>query len=79
MDFIKVWCEYDMSGQFGGNSNEEVFIVSDSLTDAEIDSLVCKELQWIWKDVMEEDAQAENIIEARLAGWEYITIQNLGS
>lgn len=24
---VKVWCEYDISGSFGGNNNEEVFQV----------------------------------------------------
>lgn len=24
---IKVWCEYDINGSFGGNNNEEVFQV----------------------------------------------------
>ena len=22
---IRVWCEYDINGRFGGNNNEEVF------------------------------------------------------
>ncbi len=78
MGYIKVWCEYDMNGQFGGNSNEEVFAVPDSMTEEAIEDIVLKELDWIWKGVQEEDAEASNIIEAGLAGWEYITIQNLG-
>lgn len=31
MEHIKVWCEYDFSGGFGGNNNEEIFEVSTSL------------------------------------------------
>jgi hypothetical protein len=79
MRYIKVWCEYDMNGQFGGNSNEEVFAVPDSMPEEEIKDIVLKELDWIWNDVKEENEEAADIIEAGLAGWEYITIQNLGS
>lgn len=31
-ELIKVWCEYDISGSFGGNNNEEVFQVVFPLT-----------------------------------------------
>ncbi len=68
-----------MNGQFGGNSNEEVFAVPDSMPEEEIKDIVLKELDWIWNDVKEEDEEAADIIEAGLAGWGYITIQNLGS
>jgi hypothetical protein len=78
MGYIKVWCEYDMNGQFGGNSNEEVFAVPDSMTEEEIKDIVLKQLDWLWNDV-KEDEEAADIFDAGLAGWEYITIQNLGS
>ena len=31
MNFIKVWCEFDISGEFGDNNYEEVFIVTEGL------------------------------------------------
>lgn len=37
---IKVWCEYDISGSFGGNNNEQCLLISDQLTQEEIDNLV---------------------------------------
>lgn len=28
---VKVWCEYDISGQFGGNNNEEVITLTGNI------------------------------------------------
>ncbi len=44
MKFISVWCEYDFNGAFGGNNNEEAFIVDESLSDDEIEAKVVTEL-----------------------------------
>ena len=38
--YIKVWFEYDFSGDFGANNNEEVFQVSECATPEEIDKMV---------------------------------------
>lgn len=40
MNYIKVWCEYDISGDFGGNNNEDIFVVSDSLSSQDIDQIL---------------------------------------
>ncbi|CAM0065508.1 hypothetical protein VPHF86_0296 [Vibrio phage F86] len=44
MKFISVWCEYDFNGAFGGNNNEEAYIVDDSLSVDEIEAKVVAEL-----------------------------------
>lgn len=33
---VHVWCEYNISGSFGGNNNEEVVNVEDNLTENQI-------------------------------------------
>lgn len=43
-NFIKVWCEYDFSGSFGGNNNEEIFMVDSELSQTEIEELVLTKL-----------------------------------
>lgn len=35
MKYIKVWCEYDIGGNFGGNNNEEVFCIMNDTLDIE--------------------------------------------
>ncbi|CAL9995393.1 hypothetical protein VPHK567_0378 [Vibrio phage K567] len=40
MKYISVWCEYDINGTFGGNNNEEIFTVDESLSNDEIESKV---------------------------------------
>ncbi|AHX01143.1 hypothetical protein M316_0078 [Nitrincola phage 1M3-16] len=40
--FIRVWCEYDINGSFGGNNDEEVLEVSAGLTEDQIEEKVLK-------------------------------------
>lgn len=42
---VHVWCEYDISGSFGGNNNEEVVKVKDDLTEDQINNLVSAYLE----------------------------------
>lgn len=44
MKYIKVRCEYDFGGGFGGNNNEEICAVADNTTDEEVEDLVMKHL-----------------------------------
>lgn len=67
--FIKVWCEYDFSGNFGGNNNEEVFAVIDGTLDEEIEYMVLSKLS-NFTGVEEEELDG-------LFGWEYIEIEDL--
>ncbi len=30
--YIKLWCEYDISGTFGGNNNEEILAIPEDFT-----------------------------------------------
>lgn len=48
--FIKVWCEYDIGGNFGGNNNEDVFIVDNNLRSAGIERIVVNKLMDITGD-----------------------------
>jgi hypothetical protein len=66
MRYIKVWCEYDFSGNFGGNNNEDVFEVN---MDDDIDKLV---LNFLIKATGLEEEVLED-----LYGWTYINISQL--
>lgn len=69
MRYIKVWCEYDFNGQFGGNNNEEVFSVSDKLSGAEINKLVKAKLVK-WTELKPRELSG-------LHGWEFIEVNEL--
>ena len=68
MSYIKVWCEYDFGGSFGGNNNEGVFEVPDSCED--IESLVLQKL------TEATSLDTEDLDD--LYNWEFITIKTLG-
>lgn len=74
MNYIKVWCEYDIGGEFGGNNDQDVFLVPEG---ANVDQLLADKFQHIWDDIKEEDDEDENLIDAGLMGWEYISIWEL--
>lgn len=42
---VHAWCEYDFSGSFGGNNNEDIFNVDDGLTEEQINDLVVSYLE----------------------------------
>ena len=71
MDFIKVWCEFDISGEFGGNNNEEVFIVAEGV---DVKEALIKRYGYLV-----EECELESIDEllTELMGWEYITVEQL--
>ncbi len=66
MSYIKVWCEYDFSGNFGGNNNEDIFKVN---MDDNIDKLV---LNFLIKATGLDEEDLED-----LYGWNYINISQL--
>ncbi len=66
MSYIKVWCEYDFSGNFGGNNNEDIFKVN---MDDNIDKLV---LNFLIKATGLDEEDLEG-----LYGWDYISISQL--
>lgn len=69
INYIKVWCEYDISGNFGGNNNQEVFIVPENVLD--IEKVV---LQYIMNctGLSEEDLEG-----GWMYGWEFIEVEEL--
>ena len=66
MRYVKVWCEYDFSGNFGGNNNEDIFKVN---MDDNIDKLV---LNFLIKATGLDEEDLED-----LYGWNYINISQL--
>lgn len=67
--FVKVWCEYDFSGKFGGNNNEDVFAIKGDKSEEEIEFKVLSMLS-NFTGVSEEDLED-------LYGWEVINIKYL--
>ncbi len=67
--FINVWCEYDINGSFGGDNNEDIFEVDDTLTPSEVEVLLLSKLKSI-TGLGEEDLED-------LYSWEFITIKKL--
>jgi len=65
MNYIKVWCEYDFGGSFGGNNNEGVFI-------APLEDIEVKVLEMLKKctGLSEEDLDG-------LWDWEFIEVGEL--
>ena len=73
---IKVYCEYDIGGQFGSNNNEEIFEVSDDLSANEIEVLV---INLIGERVGFDDAVLEGDEPIPdFFGWEYVNVEKLG-
>lgn len=66
VSYIKVWCEYDFNGNFGGNNNEEVFIVPSTM---DIETKILNEL-------MSRTLLAEDELED-LWDWEFIEVKEL--
>ena len=67
--YISVWCEYDISGSFGGNNNEDIFEVDTSLEDDQIETLVVSH-------VTSKSGVNEYELDG-LYGWSHIDIQKL--
>lgn len=67
--FIQVWCEYDFNGKFGGNNNEDVFIVTDGTSDEEVEAMVLSKLS-SFTGVEEDELEG-------LFSWKSIVIKDL--
>lgn len=74
MKFIKVWCEHDISGSFGGNHNEEVFAVSDDLSDSDINDII--EAKYSFELECAEYSY-EEAVGFGFLGWEFISMVEL--
>ena len=71
MEFIKVWCEYDFGGQFGGNNNQGVFSIPEHLSTSEVDTLVRNYL-------ISATGVGDEDLDEDLYGWEDISVSYLG-
>lgn len=69
MTYIKVWCEYDFNGNCGGNNNEEVFEIDDSLDTEQVEKLLTEYM-----------VAATGIFKEGLDGlydWQYLEVRKL--
>lgn len=73
--FIKVWCEYDISGQFVGNNNEEVVSIAfpEHVKENERTRYIEDAVLTYVQEMTNEDADSLE----DLYGWEHIGIVNL--
>jgi len=69
VSYIKVWCEYDFNGSFGGNNNEEVFIVSSAMFTEDIETMILNELM-AYTSLEEDELEG-------LYDWEWIEVKEL--
>ena len=69
VSYIKVWCEYDFNGSFGGNNNEEVFTVYENMSVEDINEKVSKLLRGS-TGLSDEDLED-------LWDWEFIEVKEL--
>lgn len=70
MKYISIECEYDISGNFGGNNNQEVLFVEDGLHPAKIEEMV---LNYVSKQSGVSESELDE-----LYWWGYIQISTLG-
>lgn len=70
MKYIKVWCEYDFGGGFGGNNDEEICAVADNTTNEEVEKLVMEYL-------MENSGFEDEEDLGGMYGWEHYDPVNL--
>ena len=66
MNYIKVWCEYDFNGSFGGYNNESVFIVEEG---GNIEKLV---LRMLMKNTCLTEDELEGFYD-----WDFIEVEEL--
>jgi len=71
MQYIKVWCEFDIGGEFGGNNNEEVFIVPDGVN---VKEALTKRYGYL---VDECELESMDELVDDLMGYQYITISEV--
>lgn len=76
--YISVWSEYDINGQFGGDNEQEIFLVDDELTNSEVEALLNKKYSDLWEDVKEEDDPEDaSLFTLGLMGWERTSVEEL--
>jgi hypothetical protein len=74
MNYIKVWCEYYIGGDFGANNDQTVFAVPEHFTEDDINFYLNNK----YADMAEEEGCEGSLQDDDLMGWEYITINTLG-
>ena len=74
MSFIKVWCEYDISGSFGGSNNEEVFFIPDDF-EGDVEELLQAKYGYLESELELEDG--ETLFDSGLFDWSYIDVASL--
>lgn len=75
-NFIAVTCEYDISGSFGGNNNQEVFEIRNELSSNEIDTILKEKYEYLISEIG-EDGTWEEFVSWGLFTWDYIDIRKL--
>lgn len=70
MQAIKIWCEYDFGGSFGGNNNEECILPNPNSTTSEEDGVS------VIAYLEERTSMSKEELEG-LYDWEYITLNTL--
>lgn len=68
-NYIKIWCEHDISGDFGGNNNETCMIVSNEIATEDVDLKVAEHLSERTNCSIDE---LEGLFD-----WEYILVEEL--
>lgn len=74
--FIAVTCEYDISGSFGGNNNQEVFEIQSELSSNEIDVILKEKYEYLIAAIGEE-CTWEEFVSWGLINWDYVDIEKL--
>lgn len=69
VNYIKVWCEYDFNGSFGGNNNEEVFTVYENMS---VEGINEKVVDYLSKVTYLSKEDLENLWD-----WEFIEVKEL--
>lgn len=75
-NFIAVTCEYDISGSFGGNNNQEVFEINGELSPDEINVIIKEKYEYLISAIGEE-CTWEEFVSWGLINWNYVDIEKL--
>lgn len=66
-EYIKIWCEYDFGGSFGGNNNEEVFRIRKGT----------KGVYQLLLNFLTDTTGLDREVLEGMFSWEYTSIQQL--
>jgi hypothetical protein len=77
MKYIKVWCECNINGSFGGDRNEDVFLVSDDCSEEDIDNKILDKFSWLVQELEYEGYEEVNLIKDGILAWGYLVVCKL--